>query len=70
MENDLRKSRQKIGIERVKKLGKKYGGHDFLTEDQKDKIIQLREKGLSYRKIKELVNVGLGSISRVLKEVA
>ena len=70
MENDLRKSRQRIGIERVKKLGKKYGGNDFLTDDQKEKIIQLKNEGLSYRKIKEQVNVGLGSISRVLKEVA
>ena len=70
MENDLRKSRQKIGIERVKKLGKKYGGNSFITDDQKSKIIDLREEGLSYRKIKEQVNVSLNSIGRVLKEVA
>ena len=70
MENDLRKSRQKIGIERVKKLGKKYGGNDFITDEQKSRIIDLREEGLSYRKIKEQVNVSLNSIGRVLKEVA
>ena len=70
MENDLRKSRQKIGIERVKKLGKKYGGNDFISDEQKSKIIDLREEGLSYRKIKEQVSVRLNSIGRVLKEVA
>ena len=70
MENSLRKSRQMVGIERVKKLGKKYGGNDFINDEQKSKIIDLREEGLSYRKIKEQVNVSLNSIGRVLKEVA
>jgi len=70
MENSLRKSRQMVGIERVKKLGKKYGGNDFINDEQISKIIDLREEGLSYRKIKEQVNVSLNSIGRVLKEVA
>ena len=70
MENDLRKSRQKLGIERVKRLGKKYGGHNFISDDKKDKIIQLKNDGLSYRKIKEQVGVSLSSISLVLNQVS
>lgn len=70
MENDLRKSRQQIGIQRVKRLGKRYGGNEFISEDKKNKIIELKTQGLSYRKIRDEVNVGLGSISRVLSEVA
>lgn len=68
MESDLRKSRQKVGIERVKKLGKKYGGNDFLTDEIKSLVRQLSSQGLSYRKIKEQVpSVSLGSISNIVR---
>jgi len=68
MESDLRKSRQKVGIERVKKLGKKYGGNDFLTDEIKSLVLQLSSEGLSYRKIKEQVpSVSLGSISNIVR---
>lgn len=68
MESDLRKSRQKVGIERVKKLGKKYGGNDFLTDEIKLLVLQLSSEGLSYRKIKEQVpSVSLGSISNIVR---
>ncbi len=68
MENDLRKSRQKLGIERVKRLGKKYGGNNFITDNQRNTILQLKEKGFSYRKIKEQVGISLGSISQICKQ--
>jgi len=69
MESDLRKTRQKVGIERVKKLGKKYGGNDFITDEIKSTIVKLKEEGLSYRKIKnEIGSIGLGSISRIIAE--
>jgi DNA invertase Pin-like site-specific DNA recombinase len=68
METDLRKSRQKIGIERVKKLGKRYGGNAFITDELKSTVRQLNEKGLSYRKIKEqFPNISLGSISNIIR---
>ena len=68
MESDLRKSRQKVGIERVKKLGKKYGGNDFLTDEIKSLVLKLSSEGLSYRKIKEQVpSVSLGSISNIVR---
>ena len=68
MESELRKSRQKVGIERVRKLGKKYGGNDFITDDLKSTVRQLSENGLSYRKIKEQVpNISLGSIFNIVR---
>tara|TARA_B100001964_G_scaffold180160_1_gene198977 strand:- start:71 stop:664 length:594 start_codon:yes stop_codon:yes gene_type:complete len=68
MESELRKSRQKIGIERVRKLGKKYGGNDFLSDEIKSKVFQLNEEGLSYRKIKQQIpNVSIGSISNIVR---
>ena len=68
MENDLRRERQKVGIERVRKMNKTYGGNKFLTDEIKEKVIQLRDKGLSYRRIKEQVNISLSSISTIIGE--
>jgi DNA invertase Pin-like site-specific DNA recombinase len=68
MENDLRRERQKVGIQRVRKLNKTYGGHKFLTDEMKKKVLELKELGLSYRKIKEQVNISLSSISTIIGE--
>ena len=69
MENDLRKSRQKVGIDRVRKLGKKYGGNDFISESTKSTVLKLVEDGMSYRKIKnEIGSISLGSISRIVSD--
>ena len=52
----------------MKKLGKKYGGNDFLTDEIKSLVLQLSSEGLSYRKIKEQVpSVSLGSISNIVR---
>jgi DNA invertase Pin-like site-specific DNA recombinase len=68
MESELRISRQKAGIERVKKLGKKYGGNDFISDEIKSTVRLLSENGLSYRKIKQQVpNISLGSISNIVR---
>ena len=67
-ETNIRKERQKVGIERIKSQGKKYGGHNFISDDVKNRVIELSEKGLSYRKIKDHVNISLSSISSILKE--
>ena len=64
-ENNIRKERQLVGIERVKREGKRYGGHDFISDEQENNVIQLRQKGLTYRKIKEEVDISLSSISRI-----
>ena len=68
-ETNIRKERQKVGIERIKQLGMKYGGNDFISDEIKKKIIDLKKNGLSYRKIKEKIDgVSLGSISNIVKE--
>jgi DNA invertase Pin-like site-specific DNA recombinase len=67
METQLRAHRQMVGISRVRKLGKKYGGHNFITDETKSKVIELKNKGLSYRKIKqEIGDISIASISRIL----
>ncbi len=70
MEKSIQSNRQMSAINRMRSLGKKYGGKDFITEEKKQKIIELKEQGYSYRKIRDEMNIGLGSISRVLGEVA
>ena len=65
-ETNIRKERQKVGIQRVRDLGKRYGGNSFISDEQKDRILELRDSGLSYRKISKEVGVGLGSVSRII----
>ena len=65
-ENSIRKERQIVGIERLKSQGKKYGGNDFISDETKEKVIQLKQSGLSYRKIKEQVDISLSSISAIV----
>ena len=65
-ENSIRKERQIVGIERLKSQGKKYGGHDFISDDIKDTVIKLKDEGLSYRKIKQQVDISLSSISSIV----
>ena len=68
-ENNIRRERQKVGIERVRNLGLKYGGNNFVTEEKKQKVISLFENGQSYRKIKKQIgDISLGSISSIIKE--
>ena len=68
-ENNIRRERQKVGIERVRNLGLKYGGNNFVTEEKKQKLISLFENGQSYRKIKKQIgDISLGSISSIIKE--
>ena len=64
-EGNIRKERQLSGIERMKREGKKYGGNDFITDEQRNNVIQLREQGLTYRKIKEEVQMSLSTISGI-----
>lgn len=65
-ESSIRKERQLVGIERLRSQGKKYGGHNFISDEIKGKVLQLKEQGLSYRKIKEQVDISLSSISNIV----
>jgi DNA invertase Pin-like site-specific DNA recombinase len=68
-ENEMRKERQLIGIERKRSQSKKYNQHNFITDDQKNKVVQLKQKGLTYRKIKNEVNISLSSISQICNSI-
>ena len=68
-ENNIRKDRQKLGIERVRNLNQKYGGNDFISDEVKDKVIQLKKDGLSYRKIKQQIPISLSSISTIVNQM-
>ena len=49
----------------------KVDGNELISNETKQKVLELKEQGLSYRKIKEQVsNISLASISRVVKEVS
>ena len=65
-EGSIRKERQIVGIERLKSQGKKYGGNDFISDDVKETVIKLKDEGLSYRKIKQQVDISLSSISSIV----
>tara|TARA_Y100000034_G_C6598075_1_gene260082 strand:- start:231 stop:482 length:252 start_codon:yes stop_codon:yes gene_type:complete len=68
-ENEMRKERQLIGIERKRSQSKKYNQHNFITDDQKNKVVQLKQKGLTYRKIKDEVGISLYSISQICNSI-
>ena len=71
IESTLRKERQLTSINRLRTVeGFKYGGNDLISNETKDKVRQLREEGLSYRKIhKEVPHISLSSIGNIVKEV-
>ena len=68
IETTLRKERQLTSINRLRKIdGFKYGGNALISDETKSKVIELRNQGLSYRKIKEQVsNISVSSIGNIL----
>ena len=70
IESSLRKERQLSSINRLRTIeGFKYGGNDLISNETKDKVRQLREDGLSYRKIhKEVSHISLSSIGNIITE--
>ena len=53
-------------IERLREKNQKWGKGKLLSQSQRDKIFELKEKGYSYRKIKDELNISLGTISYTL----
>ena len=70
IESSLRKERQLTAINRLRTIkGFKYGGNELISNDIKGKVLDLRKKGFSYRKIKEQVsNISLSSIGNIITE--
>ena len=70
IESSLRKERQLTSINRLRTIkGFKYGGNELISNETKQKVLELREDGLSYRKIKEQVStISLSSIGNIITE--
>ena len=68
-ENNIRLERQISGINRKRLQSKKYNRYDFITDDQKNKVVELKQNGLTYRKIKDEVNISLSSISQICNSI-
>lgn len=67
MERDMLLSRQKESIKRLREKNAKWGRGTLLDEDKKNRIIELREGGLSHRKIAETLCISKGSVQHALK---
>ena len=57
------------GLEAAKKRGVVLGAPKKLTEEKREKAIELRKKGYSFREISKSLNLSLGSVSSLLKGV-
>ena len=70
IESSVRKERQLTAINRLRTIkGFKYGGNELISNDTKEKVLDLRKQGLSYRKIKEQVsNISLSSIGNIITD--
>ena len=69
MERDMILSRQSNSIERLREKNQKWGKGKLLSQSQREKIVELKEQGYSYRKIKDILGISLGNISYTLKNL-
>jgi DNA invertase Pin-like site-specific DNA recombinase len=65
-ELQVRKDRVQRGIDHYRKTHKTWGRKKTITDEQENLIHQLRNSGLSIRKICSEVNLSIGSVSKVL----
>ena len=66
-ERSMIQERIHAGLNRARAAGKQLG-RPGLDQDMRDRIIQLREQGVSFRKIAGEVGVSLSTVQRVLAE--
>ena len=66
-ERELIRSRTDEGIERAKRLGKRFGRPERLDAGQKRKIAELYASGKTMPELAEDYGVGIGTIWRVLQ---
>ena len=69
METELRAERQKLGIARALERGAKFGRKSKLTKSKLDEIRRLRERGLSFKKISNEVELGVATIHKAVKNM-
>ena len=64
LERSLIKERVIMGLERARKQGKQLGRPKIIVD--REKVIRLREEGLSLRKIAEMLGIGKDSVNAIL----
>ena len=64
LENNMRSERQKIGIRRALENGAKFGRKSKLTKAVVNKIFNLRQEGLSMRKISKEMDLSLATVHK------
>ena len=67
MERDMIVSRQKSSIERLREKNKRWGKGRLLNQEMRDKILELKNDGYSYRGICKKLGVSLGSVQYTIK---
>jgi DNA invertase Pin-like site-specific DNA recombinase len=68
LENNMRSERQKIGIRRALENGAKFGRKSKLTKAVVNKIFNLRQEGLSMRKISKEMDLSLATVHKACSE--
>ena len=66
-ELSVRADRVARGIEHYRKTHKSWGRKKSITDEQENKVIQLRDDGLSIRNVSKEVGISTASVQRILK---
>lgn len=66
-ELSVRADRVARGIEHYRKTHKSWGRKKSITGEQENKVVQLRKKGMSLRKVSDAVGISTASVQRILK---
>ncbi|NKB38182.1 MAG: helix-turn-helix domain-containing protein [Gammaproteobacteria bacterium] len=67
MENNLRKERQMAGIRKAQERGVKFGRPSKINGAVSQSVKLLRERGMSIRKIARQLEIGVGSVYKILE---
>ena len=63
----VRRDRCQRGIEHYRKTHKTWGRKKSITDEQENKVVQLRTEGLSIRNVSKEVGISTASVQRILK---
>jgi DNA invertase Pin-like site-specific DNA recombinase len=66
-ERSIISERIQLGIQRARKEGKKLGRPSSVTDSTRAAIVELYNKGMSYKKISQTLKVGVGTTFNTLK---
>lgn len=69
-ETDIRRERQMEGIAKAKKEGRSGGRPRLITREMEERVLQLRQDGLSIRKVAAEVGLSKASIQKIVERQA